>query len=198
MRGDYHAYLPLRDKYRILSFDFRGHGQSAKTGPYTFKQLVDDIEAMRVHFSAGADIFGLCGGSFGGEVICRRSKAGIDLERVSGTTVCLILRGTAPSYHRGCLPYSLEQHCVDRHADETEAIEVLKQRLDRAPSLSVNQLKNKIFGSFDSDAEFQLVMHAAAPLYSETFDADSALAKTLQTVYFAESHSKLEFPESSR
>lgn len=67
---------------------------------------------------------------------------------------------------------------------------MLQQKLYRAPSLSVNQLKNKIFGSFDSDVEFQLVMHAAAPLYTETFDADAALSKTLETVYYAESHSK--------
>jgi proline iminopeptidase len=34
-------------------------------------------------------------------------------------------------------------------------------------------------------------MHAAAPLYSEAFDADAALATSLKTVYFAESHSKV-------
>lgn len=80
---------------------------------------------------------------------------------------------------------------IDRCADEVEAIQVLQQRLHKAPSLSINMLKNKIFGSFSSDDEFQLVMHAAAPLYSESFDAYSALAKNLQTVYFAESHSEL-------
>jgi proline iminopeptidase len=68
---------------------------------------------------------------------------------------------------------------------------VLERRIHKAPSLSTNQLKNKIFGSFQSDAEFQLVMHAAAPLYSELFDADAALAANLKTVYFAESHSRV-------
>jgi proline iminopeptidase len=34
-------------------------------------------------------------------------------------------------------------------------------------------------------------MHSAAPLYSETFDADAALSSTLKTVYYAESHSRL-------
>ena len=72
-----------------------------------------------------------------------------------------------------------------------EAIQLLEQRIHKAPSLSIDQLKNKIFGSFQSDIEFQLVMHAAAPLYSESFDADTALAATLTTVYFAESHSEL-------
>jgi proline iminopeptidase len=72
-----------------------------------------------------------------------------------------------------------------------EAMQVLERRIHKAPSLSINQLKNKIFGSFQSDSEFQLVMHAAAPLYSEAFDADAALAASLKTVYFAESHSKM-------
>jgi proline iminopeptidase len=55
----------------------------------------------------------------------------------------------------------------------------------------MNQLRKKIFGSFESDAEFQLVMHAAALLYSESFDADVALAASLKAVYFAESHSMM-------
>jgi proline iminopeptidase len=76
-----------------------------------------------------------------------------------------------------------------------EAIQVLEQRIQKAPSLSIDQLKNKIFGSFQSDAEFQLVMHAAAPLYSESFDANAALAATLKTVYFAVSHSELIIPD---
>lgn len=70
-------------------------------------------------------------------------------------------------------------------------MQVLERQIHKAPNLSMNQLKNKIFGSFQSDAEFQLVMHAAAPLYSESFDADVALAANLKTVYFAESHSKI-------
>ncbi|EAT87941.1 hypothetical protein SNOG_04181 [Parastagonospora nodorum SN15] len=138
--SDHRAYLPLNDSYRILSFDYRGHGQSSRTGPYSFRQLVDDIEAMRMHFAAQSDLFILCGGSFG---------------------------------------------------DELEAVKVLGQRMHKAPSLSLNQLKNKIFGAFESDTEFQLVMHAAAPLYSESFDADAALAATLKIVYFAESHNAL-------
>lgn len=51
-------------------------------------------------------------------------------------------------------------------------------------------LKNKIFGIFESNLEFCLVMSAAAPLYSETFDPNAALQKALQTNYVAESHSK--------
>ncbi|KAH3914382.1 hypothetical protein HBI56_093360 [Parastagonospora nodorum] len=166
--SDHRAYLPLNDSYRILSFDYRGHGQSSRTGPYSFRQLVDDIEAMRMHFAAQSDLFILCGGSFGGYLA--QQYALTYPEKLSH----LILRGTAPSYHH-----------------ELEAVKVLGQRMHKAPSLSLNQLKNKIFGAFESDTEFQLVMHAAAPLYSESFDADAALAATLKIVYFAESHNAL-------
>lgn len=53
----------------------------------------------------------------------------------------------------------------------------------------MKMLQDKIFGKFDSDIEFQLVMHAAAPLYSEDFNADAALERNLETVFFAKSHS---------
>jgi proline iminopeptidase len=52
-------------------------------------------------------------------------------------------------------------------------------------------LKDKIFGAFESDLEFRLIMHAAAPLYSENFDADVALKRNIETVFLAESHSKM-------
>ena len=75
---------------------------------------------------------------------------------------------------------------------------MLEQRLHKAPSLSLNQLKDKIFGRFESDNEFQLVMHAAAPLYSVSFDADAALSKSLSTVYFADYHSRSNVTERER
>src|SRR5689334_11258670 len=64
-RSDFGAYKPLEaDGYRVLSFDFRGHGQSSATKPYTFEQIVDDVEGLRSHF-AGASRVIVCGGSFG-------------------------------------------------------------------------------------------------------------------------------------
>lgn len=75
-------------------------------------------------------------------------------------------------------------------SDEEEAISVLEQRLHKAPCLSVEMLRDKIFGAFASDLEFRLVMWAAAPLYSESFNANSALQGSIGTVYNAESHSE--------
>jgi 3-oxoadipate enol-lactonase len=37
----------LKDRYRVLAFDTRGHGQSdAPTGAYTFDQLVEDVRGL--------------------------------------------------------------------------------------------------------------------------------------------------------
>lgn len=93
-KSDFKAYSPLSDIYRVLSFDFRGHGQSSENGPYTFKQLVDDIDAMRIHFAGAESQIVLCGGSFGGYLAQQYA-----IEYPSKVSH-LILRGTAPSYHR--------------------------------------------------------------------------------------------------
>lgn len=74
--------------------------------------------------------------------------------------------------------------------DERNAIHTLEKRAHKAPGLSINFLKDKIFGRFESDIEFRLVMYAAAPLYSERFDPDQGLKHNLDTVFYAKSHSK--------
>lgn len=87
------------------------------------------------------------------------------------------------------LPRTLSQANA-RLVEEEDAIKVLEQRVHKAPSFSVEMLKEKVFGTFQSDIEFQLVHLAMMPLYSETFDANAALASCLNNVYNAESHSK--------
>lgn len=62
--------------------------------------------------------------------------------------------------------------------------------MHRAPSFSVEMLKNKVFRAFESDLEFQLVHLAMMPLYSEVFDPNAALQSCLGNVYNAVSHSK--------
>lgn len=74
--------------------------------------------------------------------------------------------------------------------DEAGAIKTLEARIHKVPSFSVDMLKNKVFGAYESDREFQLVYFAMMPLYRETFDPDAALKSNLDGVYVAESHSK--------
>lgn len=59
-----------------------------------------------------------------------------------------------------------------------------------APGFSVDMLKNKVFGAFESDLEFQLVHFAMMPLYTEKFDANVGLMSCLDNVYNSEAHSK--------
>lgn len=51
-------------------------------------------------------------------------------------------------------------------------------------------LRNKVFGAYESDLEFQLVHFSSMPLYKEVFDPDAALKGCLDNVYVAESHSE--------
>ena len=51
-------------------------------------------------------------------------------------------------------------------------------------------LKNKVFGAYESDLEFQLISFAMLPLYREDFDPDAALKNFLDVVCVAESHSE--------
>ncbi|KAL4800655.1 alpha/beta-hydrolase [Aspergillus venezuelensis] len=169
--SDHSAYSPLASQnYRVLSFTYRGHGKSSRSKSYTFAQIVDDIEALRVHFVGPEEKIIIIGGSFGGFLALQYSIT------YPGNVSHLVLRGTAGSWHH-----------------EAQAIETLKTRIHRAPSLSISMLSEKIFGSFDSDLEFALVMHAAGPLYAEpgNFDADSALRKNLHTEFNAEAHNDL-------
>jgi len=75
--------------------------------------------------------------------------------------------------------------------DEEQALRILEERLSRAPCASKEMLVAGVFGSFKNDEEFRLVMFALGPLYSESYNANSALAKTLETVYRAKTHSRL-------
>ncbi|KAK2758403.1 proline iminopeptidase [Colletotrichum kahawae] len=166
-RSDFKVYSQLSDKIRVLSFDYRGHGQSSLTKPYTFEQIVDDIEGVRQHFIGDKQVI-ICGGSFGG--FLAQHYAIEYAPKISH----LVLRGTAASHHH-----------------EAGAIKTLEKRIHKVPSFSVDMLRNKVFGAYESDREFQLIYFAMMPLYREVFDPDAALKSNLDGVYVAESHSKL-------
>ncbi|KAF4951019.1 hypothetical protein FSARC_13021, partial [Fusarium sarcochroum] len=167
-RSDYRVYSRLNDSIRVLSFDFRGHGQSSRTKPYTFKQIVDDIEGLRKHFSKPDDKVIICGGSFGG--FLAQQYAISYPSKVS----YLILRGTAASHHH-----------------EEGAIKTLEARISKVPSFSKEMLRDKVFGAYDDDEDFRLVHFAMMPLYREDYDANAGLRSCRDTVYVAESHNDL-------
>lgn len=56
-----------KDRYRILAYDSRGHGQTAAPkGPYTLEQMADDLHALLQHVGASKAHF--CGLSMGGMI----------------------------------------------------------------------------------------------------------------------------------
>lgn len=56
----------LVSKYRVLTIDQRGHGNSSKEGPFTFEQLVEDIRELLDHESLNKVSF--VTGSFSGAI----------------------------------------------------------------------------------------------------------------------------------
>ncbi len=166
-RGEYNAYKPLSDKYRLIAYDQRGCGETSLTPPYTFEQLADDVEAFRVNLCGGRKII-LEGGSFGGMIALTYAvKYGHNLSR-------LILRGTAASYHH-----------------EDDAMVVFKERLHKASSASLSMLEKMFSDKVKDDTELRLIWLALQPLYYEKFDPDAALERTRTMHLHAETHNAL-------
>ena len=166
-RGDFQAFLPLADSYRLLAYDQRGCGFSSLTPPYTFEQFVDDLEAFRRHFCGGRRMI-LIGGSFGGMIALTyavRHPHGLSR---------LILRGTAASHHH-----------------EAEAIENFKARLHKATSASIGMVHKMFSDQVVDDTELRLIWLALMPLYYEKFDPDAALERTRTLQLHAETHNAL-------
>ena len=57
----------FKDRYRILNYDMRGHGQTeAPTGPYTLDMLADDVLALMDSLNMKSAVY--CGLSIGGMI----------------------------------------------------------------------------------------------------------------------------------
>ncbi|MCL2896880.1 alpha/beta fold hydrolase [Brenneria tiliae] len=166
-RGDFRAFLPLAARYRLLAYDQRGCGQSSLTPPFTFAQLVDDLEAFRQRLAGGKKIT-LIGGSFGGMIALSYA-----LKYPHGLKH-LILRGTAPSHHH-----------------EAQAIANFKARLHKAPSASLGMIDKLFSDRVTDDTELRLIWLALQPLYYERFDADAALERTRTLSVHAQTHNAL-------
>ncbi|ORY26029.1 Alpha/Beta hydrolase protein [Naematelia encephala] len=164
--SDFTAYKSLSDRYRVLSFDKRGHGVSSVTPPFTFQQLVDDINCIREKIVGDEKVISL-GGSFGGFLAQQYVLT------YPQTVSHLILLGTVPSHHH-----------------ETEAHEQFKSRLHLAPMDSVSMLI-KVFSAFKDDNELRVAFFAINRLYYANYDPDVGLEKNRSTSHRAEVHNEL-------
>jgi proline iminopeptidase len=166
--GDFQAFLPLADRYRLLAYDQRGCGLSSLTPPYSFEQYADDLEAFRLELCGGRRIV-LIGGSFGGMIALTHA-----VKHGSKALSRLILRGTAPSHHH-----------------EAEAIENFNARLHKATSASIGMVEKMFSDQVVDDTELRLIWLALQPLYYESFDPDAALERTRTLHLHAETHNAL-------
>jgi len=173
--GVFAANQPLSEHYRVIGFDMRGHGHSSLTPPYTFDQIVEDIEQLRQRLGGGRKMV-LSGGSFGGFIAL--SYAVKYPQHLSH----LILRGTAPSY---------------RH--EAEAIGNFQARAARKAPAATRAMLDKVFSpTISDDEEFRLIMFALAPMYLPDGvlpDYDAILESTRKGIYRARVHNDLYLPE---
>ena len=64
--GDWATFQPLTDRFRLVSYDQRGSGESEGAEPYSHAQFVADLEALRQNLQLGRMV--LLGGSYGGFV----------------------------------------------------------------------------------------------------------------------------------
>jgi len=155
-----------QSEYRLIAYDHRGCGQSSLSPPYTFDQLVEDVEGVRLSLDLGR--INLAGGSFGGMIaLLYALKYPQNLRR-------LILRGTAASYHH-----------------EEQALQNCKARLHKACSASINMCRKLFSADVEDDLELRLIWFALQPLYYEQFDPDAALAKVRQMHVHADTHNAL-------
>jgi len=166
-RGDFQAFLPLADHYRVIAYDQRGCGESSLTPPFTFDQFADDLEAIRLKLVGDRQITVL-GGSFGGMIALTYAV------KYPGGLDHLILRGTAASHHH-----------------EAQALENFRQRLHKAPSASIEMVEKILSDTIIDDVELRLIWLALAPLYREQFDPNLALERTRTMHLHAETHNAL-------
>jgi len=165
------SFQPLSDKLRVISYDMRGHGHSSLTPPYSFRQLVDDLEEIRLRLCGGQRIV-LEGGSFGGMIALSYAV------RYPHGLSHLILRGTAPSWHH-----------------ELGAMANFQARAAVKAPMATPKMLEKIFTpTIIDDEEFRLIMFALFPMYvpdGTLVDCDRILENSRRGIYHAKVHNDL-------
>lgn len=171
------AFEPLTDEYRVVVYDHRGCGQSSLTPPYSNEQYARDAEALREHLGLGEVV--LLGGSYGG-FIAQEYATSIGTEDVAA----IVLRDTAA--HSGW----------EEQARETARgqWDELQRRAFDVPDVTWDEFERMMDGEMRSDAEFERVFHAVAPLYApsfDEFDAEAAREATESRQFHHETHNTM-------
>ncbi|RIH87470.1 alpha/beta fold hydrolase [Calidithermus roseus] len=154
-RGDWAAFQPLTDTYRLISYDQRGNGDSEGREPYSHEQFVADLEALRQGLGLGKII--LLGGSYGGFIALEYAL------RHQDKLHALILRDTAAS--------NKYQHTSKKRA------------LESGFPMDIERLDRLFAGQMTSDEDFRESFAMIQPLYNVRRDLEEE-ARRLAAIPF--------------
>lgn len=155
------SFGPFADRYRVVTFDARGSGESEDVPPYTHAQWVADIDAVRE--SVGVDQVVMAGGSYGGFLAMEYTLAHPD--RVSA----LVLRDTAANTDH--------DHLAVERARSTDRVVIDEWTISRIGT-----------GNFADDAEFERYWRGILPLYDHAYDPEAVERKARATRYHHATH----------
>lgn len=137
-KGDWAAFQPLTDTFRLISYDQRGNGESEGREPYSHEQFVADLEGLRQALGLGKIV--LLGGSYGGFIALEYAL------RHPEQLHALILRDTAASHKY--------QHTSKQRA------------LSSGFPMDLERLDRLFNGQMTSDEDFRQSFAMIQPLYT--------------------------------
>lgn len=158
--GDWQAFQPFTDEYRLISYDQRGNGNSEGKEPYTHEQWVADLEAMRQQLGLGKMV--LTGGSYGGHLALEYTIR--HQEHLRG----LILRDTAAS---------------NRYQDTA-----IRRAVESGLPMDMDVLHRLFGGRVASNQEFHDSFAMIQPLYNVNYDPEEGKKALAQIPFHYETH----------
>ena len=158
--GDWAAFQPLTDGYRLISYDQRGNGQSEDGEPYSHAQFVADLEALRVKLDLGKIV--VLGGSYGGFLALEYALAHPQ------NLQAVILRDTAAS---------------NRFQDTSK-----RRALDSDFPMDEDSLDRLFSGQMRDDEDFRTSFAQIQPLYTVERDPAREAERLAQIPFRYETH----------
>lgn len=159
-RGDWRAFQPLTDEYRLISYDQRGNGESDAGEPYSHEQFVADLEVIRQKLGLGKIV--LLGGSYGGFLALEYAL------RHQDNLLALVLRDTAAS---------------NRFQDTS-----IRQAMQSGLPMDPERLERLFAGRVESNQDFRDSFGMIMPLYDANYDPSRSFWQLDQVPFRYETH----------